>query len=460
MTAKRLLALLVSLAAFSPGLQPAATPVPGPAEQTGTSVQNALSTARKADVINKLGAILAAQYVFPDKGLEMKSLLEKKQGEGAYDGLNDVQAFAQALTQDIRSVTNDRHLKVSYNPGQVKAIRAAAGVSVEEREKQRKERLERERLSNYGYRKIEILEGGVGYLDLLGFSGTRESGETAVAAMNFLAHCPAVIIDLRQNGGGSPFTIQLLSGYFLGESAHLNSFEWRGREEVVQFWSLPYVPGRMMDDTDLYILTSSRTFSAAEEFTYNLKNLERATLVGETTGGGAHPGGSRVIDDGFLVWVPQGRAVNPVTKTNWEGRGIEPHVAVSSEQALDKAHALALEKIAARTDDPRRKADLQWAVDALKARTAPFPVPVEILQSYAGSYDQLDVVMEDGQLFAVVGRKIRLAALGETVFYALGEDARIEFIRNSSGKAVEAVSMFRSGQQRTHSRKGEPGTEY
>lgn len=447
--AKRLFAPVLSLF-FAVSL--AALQIPGRTAQgqDAASPQDGLTAARKADVVKTLAEILEKQYVFPEKGLEMKNLLQKKQKEGAYNSLADVRAFAQALTRDLRSVTKDLHLRVSYSPDQVRAIRAAASTSAEEREKQRKERLEQERLSNFGYRKLEILDGGVGYLDLLGFSGTRESGETAVAAMNFLSRCPAVIIDLRHNGGGSPFTIQLLSGYFLGESTHLNSFEWRGREGIVQFWSLPYVPGRTMADTDLYILTSSRTFSAAEEFTYNLKNLKRATLVGETTGGGAHPGGSRIIDDGFLVWVPQGRAVNPVTKTNWEGTGIEPHVAVPSEQALDKAHALALEKIAARTDDPRRKADLRWVMDDLKAKSDPFPVTAEALESYAGSYGGVKIVLENGALYAMVNRKIPLTPLSETVFLAVGEGVRIEFIRNDKGEVVEAVGVERNGRRERH----------
>jgi hypothetical protein len=439
----------------------AALRIPGVAAraQAAASPESGLTAARKADVVKILGDILEKQYVFPEKGLAMKALLQEKNQEGAYDALNDFQAFAQTLTRDLRSVVNDGHLRVSYNPDQVKAIRAAGSVSAEEREKQLKARLERERLSNFGYKRLEVLEGGVGYLDLLGFSGTRESGETAVAAMNFLAHCPAVIIDLRHNGGGSPFTIQLLSGYFLGESAHLNSFAWRGREEIVQFWSLPYVPGRMMAETDLYILTSRRTFSAAEEFTYNLKNLKRATIVGETTGGGAHPGGSRIIDDGFLVWVPQGRAINPITKTNWEGTGIEPHVAVPGEQALDKAHLLALEIIVSRTDDPQRKADLQWVMDALKVKTSPISVPLEVLKTYAGSYGGVKISFENGSLYALLDVNIPLTPLSETVFLAVTEGVRIEFIRDDKGQVVEAVSTTRNGQRQKHTRDREPSLE-
>ena len=162
----------------------------------------------------------------------------------------------------------------------------------------------------------------------------------AVGAMAFLANCDALIIDLRDNGGGNPEMIQLLSSYFFsGEPRHLNSFYYRLDEKTEQYWTLPYVPGSKLADTDLYVLTSSYTFSGAEEFTYNLKNMKRATIVGETTGGGAHPVRMEILNDHFAIGVPYARAVNPISKTNWEGTGIEPDVKVPAAQALDKAQA-------------------------------------------------------------------------------------------------------------------------
>ena len=117
--------------------------------------------------------------------------------------------------------------------------------------------------SNYGFREIKILAGNIGYLDLRGFMAAELAGETAVAAMGFLAHADAVIVDLRHNGGGSPSMIQLLSSYFFGRRTHLNSFFWRGKEQIDQTWTLPHVPGTVRPDVPLYVLTSARTFSAA-----------------------------------------------------------------------------------------------------------------------------------------------------------------------------------------------------
>jgi retinol-binding protein 3 len=120
----------------------------------------------------------------------------------------------------------------------------------------------------------------------------------------------------------------------------------------------------------VYVLTSNRTFSAAEEFTYNLQNLQRATIVGETTGGGAHPGSVRRITDRFGIWLPNGRAINPITRTNWEGTGIEPHIKVPAEQALTSAHIEALKKIRATAADPRHRDQLDAAISVLQQRPA------------------------------------------------------------------------------------------
>ena len=119
----------------------------------------------------------------------------------------------------------------------------------------------------------------------------------------------------------------------------------------------------------VFVLTSNRTFSAAEEFTYNLKNLKRATIVGETTGGGAHPGGVRRITDHFGIWVPAGRAISPITKTNWEGTGIEPDIKVPAASALDTAHLEALRRLRDAASDARRQEQLDRAIAEIKKRT-------------------------------------------------------------------------------------------
>jgi len=419
-----------------------------------TAKPPAIDAKMRAEVVKGVGELMVKLYIFPDKAKEMEALLTKKLQGGEYDKITDVQAFAQTLTEDLRSVTKDRHIHCEYGPEIVKRIRARESQSADDREKWLKQALKEERKENFGFREVKILDGNIGYLDLGGFSSFREAAETGIAAMNFLANADAVIIDLRRNGGGSPEMIQLLSSYFLKERTHLNSFETRGQDSLEQFWSFHFVPGQPMFDKDLYILTNRRTFSAAEEFTYNMKNMKRATIVGETTGGGAHPGGLQIVNDSFVVWVPTGRAVNPITKTNWEGTGITPDVAVESDKALDKARTIALEKMLKAAPDEEAKAPLEWALNDLKARSEPAKVEEAVLKKYVGRYTEGEIALENGSLHILaMGRKIKLIPLSPTYFVPEDDsEIQVEFVLDQEGQEYEAIGHFRDGGKQRLSR--------
>lgn len=292
----------------------------------------------KAKVVNRLAQIMDNNYVYPDKGLAMKDLIQAKLKKGEYDQYSSQTAFADALQADLRSVINDRHIRVAFDEERVKAIES------------RDPNGGRRPPANFGFEKVEILEGNIGYLDLRGFTDVRFAEEVAVPAMNKLIDADAIIFDLRKNGGGSPSMIRFICSYLFKEPTHLNTFYWRPADNYSETWTDPSLASQTKEDIPVFILTSDYTFSAAEEFTYDLKNLNRATVIGETTGGGAHPGGPIVINQGFLVNVPQGRAINPVTKTNWEGVGVEPHIKIDADAALDRALELARKAVSLTTN--------------------------------------------------------------------------------------------------------------
>jgi C-terminal processing protease CtpA/Prc len=196
---------------------------------------------------------------------------------------------------------------------------------------------------------VERLPGNVGYIDLRSFSPASVATDKAAEAMNSVADTDALLIDLRQNGGGDPAMVALMISYLLeGEPVHLNDFVGRDGSVQQQFWTSKEVAGTRYAGKDVYVLTSGFTFSAAEEFAYNLANLKRATLVGETTGGGANPVTFFELDERFRISVPTGRARNPITMTNWEGTGVTPDIAVPAKLALHTAHLAALTKLAER----------------------------------------------------------------------------------------------------------------
>ena len=173
---------------------------------------------------------------------------------------------------------------------------------------------------NFGFARVERLDGNIGYVDLRGFTPPEIASETAAAAMTFLGGTDAMIFDVRQNGGGSPEMVAFLTSYLFEGTVHLNDFYSRPTNETRQSWTLPYVPGRRFPGKNVYILTSRKTFSGAEEFTYNLRHLGRATVVGETTAGAAHLVGGRRISDGFAISCTDGPAHQSCDKNELGGR--------------------------------------------------------------------------------------------------------------------------------------------
>ena len=358
-----------------------------------------LSTTERSEVIDSVCRLLNDNYVFPEVAKKMTSLITKNKNEGFYSSINDPMAFADQLTSDLQSVSKDKHLRVRFAPNQIAEMRAHEANQSEDDEIP-ESWLRQMKSNNFGFKEVKILDGNIGYLDLRSFSNTEYAGETATAAMNFLSNSNALIIDLRNNGGGSPAMIQLITSYLYGsDPVHLNNFYYRPTDEHTQTWTLPHVPGQRRPDMDVYVLTSNRTFSAAEEFSYNLRNLERATLIGETTGGGAHPGGTQIATDRFTVWVPTGRAINPITNTNWEGTGVKPHIEVPASKALITAQINALEKLAEEEKNEAVKMSFDWALQSLKAESDPITVPADLLKTYAGSYGVRQITFENDKLF-------------------------------------------------------------
>ena len=413
----------------------------------------ALDSAKKTAIVDEISSLLNRNYIFAETAKKMEEALRARLKNGDFDKLETAPDFAQAVSSTLSMVSKDGHIGFAYNPAAAEDIRRLMGQSEEEAKKVRERRLLESRRDNFGFRKVERLGGNIGYVDFRMFASPDQAGATAVAAMNFLAYCDAIIVDLRQNGGGDPAQIQLISSYFFDEPVHLNDLYARAADRTENYWTLPYVPGPKAAGADLYILTSTRTFSGAEEFTYNMKNLKRATVIGETTGGGAHPTSTRIVQHDFILRVPFARAINPVSKTNWEGTGVTPDIAVPAAEAFERAYAMAVEKLAAKAADPGRKAEYEWILIGEKARQNPPRVDENVLKTYAGIYDERKVTFENGALYYQrTGPKYRLVPLTEVFFAVEGLDYfRVEFVVKD-GQAVELVGLYDNGDRQPSKR--------
>lgn len=314
----------------------------------------------KTAVVNQLAQLIEDNYVFPDVAESTADHLKVQLQEGHFDKFTTDDSFAEALTNSVQAINHDKHMRVRANPAF-----EAPEMTPERMIEEQIARLDQSRRANAGFAAVKILDGNVGYLDLRGFAGMEAGKPIADAYMKLMSKTDAIIVDLRKNGGGSPRMVQYLCSFFFDKKVHLNSLYWREGDRTEEFWTLEEVGGKKMPDVPLFVITSNYTFSGAEEFSYNMQTQKRATLVGQTTGGGANPGGTHPVNQNLSVFIPGGRAINPITKTNWEGVGVIPEVKAAEEEAFDKAHQLA--KGAAETFRAKRNMRLTSMLTVLNA---------------------------------------------------------------------------------------------
>jgi retinol-binding protein 3 len=304
-----------------------------------------VNAATRSAVIAGVVHLMDSLYVLPDVAKRTGDSLRARLARGDYDRYGNGAGFARRLDSDVAAIAHDKHLRIRFSvpvipPPPAQTARPAPPSAAEFAALQRE--MDEH---NCGFRKAEQLDGNIGYLELDQFLGAEVCEPTVAAAMAFVAGSRALILDLRENGGGSPNMVSLVASYLFDRRTHLGDLWTRYTGQTREIWTRESVAGRRFDsDKPIYILTSSRTFSGAEEFTYDLQALKRAIVVGETTAGGAHPVREERIDDHFTIDVSYARSINPITHTNWEGVGVEPDVKVPAADALAAAVRLLQEK--------------------------------------------------------------------------------------------------------------------
>ena len=354
------------------------------------SIRPAVCPAQEADDLPVAASVRAAvvdstirfvreSYFDSLLGARLSDAVRHARDKKRFERCVTASALCESLTATLRRVVPDKHLKVDYTVRPRPMEPATRAPSVEETARQD----DQSRRRNFGFERVERLPGNVGYLNLRRFERPWLAGETAAAAMAFLANTDAVIIDLRGNGGGYGDMANFLATYFFdGEPVHLRDVHDRPSGSMLQAWTMPYAPGPRFTGKELYLLTGKRTFSAAEAFAYGLKNQGRAKIVGVTTRGGAHPTSAMQVNEHFAVFVPHAHVVDAVSGDDWEGKGVTPDVETEEERALAVAHLAALRGIQERrkaggggtgadaTPDPDLTSAIEEATRAVEALPA------------------------------------------------------------------------------------------
>jgi hypothetical protein len=452
----------ILLAAFAGALVPllatATTVLPAPpvaqpdAGGRGVPLGGAerLTPMERDQTLDHIAQLIQDHYVFKNVAQKVAVEIRAWKTDSELTQAADKRSLASILTERLRKV--DRHFSVDWTAhAKVEpSVASTAGQS---------SRAQKLAHDNYGFEAVEHLPGNVGYVRMSMFAGfdTTVAGDKTPAAraageavLTLLQSSDAVIFDLRQNHGGSAAMIDLLlSGFFGEEPLLLNRFYEREGDRTTDYTTLANFSGRRRPDVPVFVLISGGTASAAEEFAYDVKAQKRGVVVGEPSYGGANPGEDFDAGGGFTVFISTAAAINPITHTNWDGIGVQPDIVAPAEQALKRAHALALEAVLAHGGPEDMQTEARWALERLEAerkgrRVAPLAAS-GFVGTYAGNYGDRKIAIENGQLVYQNAQfpALKLVLLHDDAFALDGRaDTRIRFERNAKGRVV---TMFITG---------------
>jgi hypothetical protein len=409
-----------------------------PAETSGQGAGPgaALTPAKKEAIVKRVAAEFREKYVFADVAEKMAAFVEQKLKKGEYDPIVNLDRFTAQLRQDLRSISHDRHIKIL--PGEVLPL----GTDLDSLRKE-----------NFGFKNADILPGNIGYLNFNQFYDPKDAGPTAIAAMNFLASCDALIIDLRENGGGYTELSQLVCSYFFDSPVCLAEHHHRDGK-ITQDWTLPFVPGPRMAKIPIYILLSRASFSCAEGFTFSLKNLGRATLIGEQTlGGGNFVKEWYFPSESITIMIPFADTEDPRTKKTFEATGIQPDIRIPAEKALLVAMTEGAKALLKGNPDEGRKFLLEWVLQDYETQLNPVVLDSRILREYVGRYGSSQVSLEYDRLYFHSNEESRerLVPVAADDFKIIEEGKngysayRVRFVRERAGKVAELYMHDHNG---------------
>jgi retinol-binding protein 3 len=408
-----------------------------------------LTSDLKNQIIEKVTTTVRTCYVFEEDANKMADAVIARQRIGVFDAIDCISDLTSELSKELQNVKADRHLWVGpWLPPEEDADLAA--------DKSYEEWLDKMPRRNFEFRKLEVLLGNVGYIDLRAFCPASIAGETATAAMQFLAHTEALIFDLRDNGGGDDL-IQYLASYLLAKPIHMLSSHFRAADKFEQVWTYSFAPGPRFFDAPVYILVSSSTFSAAEGFAYALQKRGRVTVIGERTRGGAHPVEFYRFPELCLeMMIPIACSEEPITGGNWDDGGMLPDIEISADEALSLAHELALKTLLDQSAGDEIQAQRRWALESVQGakKNKSFLTPDD-LASYVGKYGQSIDISSDGSSLRLSwgGRRIHLMTpIGEHRFEFDHGTQRVLF-RVKDGVPYELFYQIEDGQEWTVSRR-------
>lgn len=417
---------------------------------TSMAICGSASAADCSGVAKVVAKKLQAEYVIEATATKLSQLLNSQDFLSRCSQQKSADGIADFITTELNKIANDKHLSIHYDPQWVKELKEYR--SSDQNKAFADKRVLETPTDNYGFKQIEMLEGNIGYIDIRSFADSHLGGATLESAMKFLQHADGIIIDLRNNFGGSPFMVNTLASYFFDlETVHLSTTEFRefGQLTQIQEWTSPYVPGPRFKDTPLYILTSKNSASAAEAFSYAMKNLDRATLVGEVTAGAAHARSAEIINNDYILTLPTMRGVDPRTNDNWERIGVKPNIETPGDNALNVAYADVLNTLIKKGSNNSKLH--QWAYPLVKAQSSQYVANQEDIKRITGTYGERKIYQQDGKVFYQYAndRPFEIELVDkETIVFKAFSSARLQAVyKENTVVAVKMLSFDEDAQE-------------
>lgn len=393
----------------------------------------------KRQTIEDLSALLPERYAYKETGEKLRELLRQNLKAGRYDSYSSPLDFSLAVTRDLRSLNSDRHLALDYSPQAPRAVTNSSQPPLSP-EEQAKRASAFNRQMNYGFRNVQFLNGNIGYLKFDYFDAYLDYSSPFVdAAMAFFKNCDALIIDLRDNGGGGSQMVGYIAGFFFKEKTLYGTTYNRLDDRTTEEFITPQPEEKRLPPMDLYILTSRTTVSAAEALAYNLKYLRGAKVIGETSAGAANPGRVTRLNNLFTAFIPNRHGKNVVTGTNWEGTGVPVDIACAAEDALRVARITALKRLRQRATGPLQQRKLDTYITFLEKAGTGKALPERVLRQYAGEYEGgRAVTVNNGKLYysRVAELSGELHSVSPDIFMLSEGEVTITFKRDKYKRVV------------------------
>jgi hypothetical protein len=401
----------------------------------------------KKQTIEDLSKLLVERYAYREAGQQLSDLLRQNLKAGKYDAYDSPAEFSLAVTRDLRSVNSDRHLALDYSP-QPAAVNTNTGSNAQPPTPEERARQISvfNRQMNFGFKAVQFFNGNVGYLKFDYFDAYPDySGAVVDASMSFFKNSDALIIDLRDNGGGSSQMLGYITGFFFKDRTLYGTSYDRLTDTTAQEFITPQPKEKQLSDVDLYILTSKVTVSAAEGLAYNLKYLKGAKIIGELSAGAANPGRVTRLNNLFTAFIPNRHGMNVVTGTNWEGTGVPLDISCPAEDALRVARIEALKKLRQKATDPAQQQKFASYLTYLEKTSPEMELPARALAQYAGEYQGgRSVTVKNGKLYysRVAEPGGLLHFISADVFMLAEGDVTITFKRNRQNRVTELESRW------------------